>query len=78
MLSALATIATALFLTRFWSRWRYGFFDMFCALAAIAGAFALPLAAEKFVPELAELGIFAFDAGGALLGCLVYDHFAYD
>jgi len=29
--------------------------------------------AEKFVPEFSDLGVIAFDAGGALLGCLLYD-----
>jgi len=76
MFDALFTVVTALFLTRFWSTWRYGFFDVFCAFAAIAGAFALPALAEKFAPEIAELGVFALDAGGALIGCLAYDHFA--
>ena len=77
MLSVLATIATALFLSRFWSTWRYGFFDLFCALAAGAGAFLLPVLAECFVPEIADLGLFGLDAGGAFIGCLIYDHFAY-
>jgi hypothetical protein len=33
----------------------------------------LPALAEKFVPEFSDLGVIAFDAGGALLGCLLYD-----
>ena len=77
MLDALITCVTALFLANFWSQWRYRFFDYFCAVAAIVGAFALPVLAERFTPALAELGLLAFDAGGALLGCLVYDAAAW-
>jgi MFS-type transporter involved in bile tolerance (Atg22 family) len=77
VLDALITCATALFLANFWSQWRYRFFDYFCAVAAIVGAFALPALAERFTPALADLGILAFDAGGALLGCLVYDAAAW-
>ena len=76
MLEAIVTIATALLMTRFWSKLRYGFFDAFCALAATVGAFVTPLVAQKLAPELVEFGVLALDAGGALLGCLVYDHFA--
>jgi hypothetical protein len=73
MLDALVTIATALFLTNFWSKWRYGYFDAFCAGVAIAFAFATPFLTEKLAPEIANLGIFGLEAGGALLGCLIYD-----
>lgn len=65
MLDVLLTCATALFLSHFWSQWRYQFFDYFCAVAAIAGAFVLPALAERMTPALADLGILAFDAGGA-------------
>jgi hypothetical protein len=77
MFDVLMTLATALFLANFWSKWRYRFFDVFCALAATAGSFILPALAERFAPELAQLGILGFDAGGALLGCLAYDSLAY-
>ncbi len=77
MIDVVITVATALFLTRFWSKWRYGHFDYFCAGAAIGGAFALPALAEKFVPEFADLGMMEFDAGGALVGCLIYDGLSF-
>jgi hypothetical protein len=48
-------------------------FRFFLRGAAIVGAFLLPVLAEKFVPEFSDLGVMAFDAGGALLGCLLYD-----
>jgi len=51
MFDVLITIATGLFFTRYWSKWRYGYFDFFCGGAAIVGAFLLPALAEKFVPE---------------------------
>ncbi len=74
MFDAIMTIATALFLARFWSSWRYRFFDYTCALAAIGGAFVVPLIAERYAPQLVDLGLLSLDAGGALIGCLVYDH----
>jgi hypothetical protein len=77
MLDTLITCATALFLANFWSQWRYRFFDYSCAVAAIVGAFALPALAERLTPALADLGLLAFDAGGALIGCLVDDAAAY-
>jgi hypothetical protein len=73
MFDVLITIATGLFFTKYWSKWRYGYFDFFCAGAAIVGAFLLPALVEKFVPEFSDLGVIAFDAGGALVGCLLYD-----
>ncbi|QGM46581.1 hypothetical protein [Methylocystis heyeri] len=76
MFDALITIVTALFLTRFWSGWRYGFFDWFCAAAAVAGAFAAPPLLEALAPEAASLGVFGAESGGALLGCLLYDALA--
>lgn len=76
MFDALLTIGAALFMTKFWSNWRYGFFDYFCALVAVAGAFAAPLLFESLAPEAAELGIFGAESGGALLGCLIYDALA--
>jgi hypothetical protein len=77
MLDAAVTIATAFFLAHFWSKWRYGFVDALCVAAALACAFVLPVLAERFAPELADLGVLAFDAGGALLGCLIYDTLSY-
>jgi len=77
MFDALMTCATALFLANFWSKWRYRFFDVFCASVAIVGAFALPALAERFTPQLVQLGVLGFDAGGALLGCLIYDAVSY-
>jgi hypothetical protein len=77
VLDAVVTCATALFLANFWSQWRYRFFDCFCAVAATIGAFLLPALAERLAPALADLGILAFDAGGALLGCLIYDAAAW-
>ncbi len=76
MLETLTTIGAALFMTNFWSNWRYGFFDYFCALVAVAGAFAAPALLESLAPEAAELGIFGAESGGALLGCLIYDALA--
>jgi hypothetical protein len=76
MFDALITIGGALFLTRFWSLWRYGFFDWFCAAAAIAGAFVAPALLEALAPEAASLGLFGAESGGALVGCLLYDALA--
>jgi hypothetical protein len=73
MFDVLITIATGLFFTKYWSKWRYGYFDFFCAGAAIVCAYLLPVLVEKFVPEFSDLGLIAFDSGGALLGCLLYD-----
>jgi len=47
MFDVLITIATGLFFTKYWSKWRYGYFDFFCAGAAIVGAFLLPRAGGK-------------------------------
>ena len=77
MFDAIMTIAGALFLTKFWSIWRYGYFDFLCAAAAIACAFAAPLLMEKFAPSVAELGIFGAESAGALIGCLFYDAVAF-
>ena len=77
MLDALITCGTALFLANFWSKWRYKFFDIVCAIVATLFAFVLPQLAEKFTPELVRLGVLGFDTGGALLGCLLYDAIAY-
>ena len=77
MFDAIMTIGGALFLTKFWSIWRYGYFDFLCAAAAIACAFAAPLLMEKFAPSLAELGIFGAEFRSALIGCLFYDAVAF-
>jgi hypothetical protein len=77
MFDVLITIATGLFYTKYWSKWRYGYFDYFCAAASIIGAFLLPELAEKLFPEFSELGVIAFDSGGALLGCLIYDALSF-
>ncbi len=77
MFDALMTIGTALFMTKFWSNWRYGYFDFFCAAAAVACAFAAPALMERFAPTVAELGVFGAESAGALLGCVLYDTLHY-
>jgi hypothetical protein len=77
MLDALITIGGALFMTKFWSLWRYGYFDWFCAAAAVAGAFIAPALLETLAPEAAALGVFGAEPGGALVGCVIYDALAY-
>jgi len=64
---------TALFFAGFWSRLRWGFFDLFCYVAAVAGALAVPPLLHRYFPMLIELGGVEVDAAGALIGCLVYD-----
>ena len=49
----------------------------FRAGAAIVGAFVVPLLVDKYVPEFTNFGVIAFDSGGALLGCLLYDAFSF-
>lgn len=56
-----------------WSRLRYGFFDLLCFGAALAGAFATPVSLERYFPLLIEIGDVPAEAAGALIGCLVYD-----
>jgi len=56
MFDVLITIATGLFFTKYWSKWRYGYFDLFCAGAAIVDAFLLPALVEKFVTVQIEKG----------------------
>jgi hypothetical protein len=73
LFDALYSFGVALFITNFWSKWRYGFFDLFCAAAAIAGAFATPLLIERYFKLLSEIGGLEAETGGALLGCLLYD-----
>ena len=70
MLDALITCVTALFLANFWSQWRYRFFDYFCAVAAIVGAFAL------VYPGLASIGALwlGFNMVCAVVVCLAVLH----
>ncbi len=77
MFDALVTICTALFFAKFWSKWRYGYFDYFCAAASIGCAFATPALIERFAPEFAALGLIEAEAGGAMLGCLIYDGLSF-
>ena len=77
MFDIAVTALVAVFFTGFWSRWRYGFFDLFCFAAALIGAFATPILIEKFFPLLIELGGVESEAAGALIGCLIYDMFNF-
>jgi hypothetical protein len=73
ILDALYAIGCALFITNFWSSWRYGFFDLLCAVAALVGAFVAPFLIEKYFKILSEVGGVEAETGGALIGCLIYD-----
>ena len=75
ILDALYAIGAALFITNFWSKWRYGFFDILCAVAALAGAFVAPVIITKYFKLLSEIGGVEAESGGALIGCLLYDMF---
>ena len=66
---------SAVFLAGMWSRLRYDFFDLFCFIFAFAGALLLPPLISRLFPALEEFGGAPLDAGGALIGCLIYDHF---
>ncbi len=66
---------SVVFLAGMWSRLRYGHFDLFCFIAAFVCALALPPLIRRYFPMLEELGGAPLDAGGAFIGCLLYDHF---
>jgi len=66
---------STLFIASAWSKLRYDFFDLFCYIAAFVGALIVPALAARYFPMLEEVGGAPVDAGGALIGCLLYDHF---
>ena len=75
MFSFALTGLTVLFLASMWSKLRYDFFDLFCFGAAFLGALIVPALVERYFPMLESVGGAPVDAGGALIGCLIYDHF---
>jgi hypothetical protein len=64
---------SVVFLAGWWSRLRYGFFDLFCFVVAFLFAVFVPPVVSRYVPLLEEVGGAPLDLGGALLGCLIYD-----
>lgn len=63
-----------LFVVGMWSRLRYGFFDLFCFIVAFFCAIVLPPIISRYFPQIEEIGGAPLDIGGALIGCLIYDH----
>jgi hypothetical protein len=66
---------TVVTLVGMWSRLRYGFFNLFCFATAFLFALVLPPLISRYFPLFEEVGGAPLDAGGALIGCLAYDHF---
>jgi hypothetical protein len=75
MFGVAMTGLSVVFLAGWWSRLRYGFFDLFCFGVAFISALLVPPLVSAYVPQLEDIGGAPLDLGGALLGCLIYDHF---
>lgn len=66
----LITAAKGVFVSYWWSKWRFGYFDLLMAVAAVIAVFLLPSVFHKFFPIMDGL---AGVGASAIIGCLVVD-----